>query len=94
MDKNTVSFYDYGSVRTQDEKYEFIELGSDWWNESSRVVPINVFLRLEWAKFKYTLKIFNAKDVKILFGQGNNLLDLATKRSKKRSITLIKRVNR
>lgn len=94
MDKHVLSIYDYGALKTYDEKIEFIELGADWWNESSRLVPINIFLRVEWQKFRYTLKTFSVKDVKIIYGQGVNLTELATKRGKKRSITLVKRIPR
>lgn len=92
-DNIVVSLYDYGLLKTVEDKVAFIELGSDWWNESSRIVPINVFLRLEWARFKFTLRTLNAKDVTIKFGPNTSLSEIPTRRTKRRSITLIRKIS-
>jgi len=92
IDDTIATIYDYGLLTTAEQKSKFLELGEQWWFESNRLVPINIFLRTEWQPFKEVLKIFNAKDVQIKFGPHVNLKELAAKRTKKKSITLIKKM--
>ena len=44
----------------------FLQLAESWWWESNRMVPINVFLKAEWAMFRPTLKTLNSKDSKYI----------------------------
>lgn len=92
IDDTIATIYDYGILKTTEQKMKFLELGDQYWYESNRLIPINIFLRTEWIMFKPVLKTFNAKDVEIKFGPHLNLKELAQKRSKKRSITLLKRI--
>ena len=92
IDDSIATIYDYGLLQTVEQKVKFLELGDQWWYESNRMVPINIFLRADWAMFRCILKTFNAKDVQVKFGPHLNLKEIAQKRSKKRSITLVKRV--
>ena len=92
-DDAVTTIYDFGSVLTQDEKVEYLELAAQWWWESNRSIPINIFLRGDWEKFKYTLKTFSNKDLEILHGPACSLLDIARKKSKRKSITLVRRLD-
>jgi hypothetical protein len=56
-------------------------------------VPINVFLKQDWAEFRVCLKTFNSKDVVIQHGPYISLKEIAQKRSKRRSITLVRKVS-
>ena len=78
---------------TKDEKKIFLALGDEWWWQSNRMIPINVFIKGDWKQFRYTLKTFNSKDVELEFGPYVNLGEIAYKRSKRRSITLVRKVD-
>ena len=90
-DEQITTIYDFGSIRVAEQKKRFLELGEQWWWESNRIIPINVFLKEEWAEFKFCVKTMNSKDVEIRMGPQINLKEIASKRSKRRSITLIRK---
>lgn len=92
-DETITTIYDYGTLHTDQQKQKFLNLGETWWWESNRIIPINIFLKSDWAEFRFTAKTFASKDVIIVLGPNINLKDIAAKRSKRRSITLIKRVD-
>jgi hypothetical protein len=92
VDDFLTSVYDFGSLRTEDEKAQFLALGEAWWWESNRTIPINVFLRQEWFPFRYSLKTMNSRDVEIKFGPYVSLREIAAKKSKRRSITLVRKL--
>ena len=86
------TIYDYGSISDTELKSKFLELGEIWWWESNRAIPINLFLREEWSVFRPYLRTFNNKSLNILHGPIVSLTDLLKKRSKRKSITLVKRM--
>lgn len=92
-DDTFTSFYDYGSIIEHQLKTRFLELGDQWWWESNRLVPINLFLKEEWTIFKPYLRTFNNKSLKIVHGPVCSMMELHKRRSKRRSITLVKRIN-
>lgn len=92
-DDAVTTIYDFGAVLDQQDKLEFLELASQWWWESNRSIPINIFLRRDWDKFRGTLRTFVNKDLDILHGPVCSLADLARKKSKRKSITLVKRLD-
>lgn len=92
IDDIITSVYDFAVLKTPEQKRLFLELGDAWWWESNRMVPINIFLKTEWMPFKPCLKTFNSKDVEVKYGPALSLKENAQKRSKRRSITLVRRV--
>jgi hypothetical protein len=92
-DDTVTTFYDYGSIVESELKTRFLELGDNWWWESNRLIPINIFLREDWSIFKPYLKTFNNKSLEILHGPCTSMNELTKKRIKRRSITLVKRIN-
>ena len=92
-DDTVTTIYDFGAVTNQTQKVEFLELAAVWWWESNRSIPINIFLRAEWEKFRPTLRTFSNKDLEILHGPACSLLDIARKKSKRKSITLVRRLD-
>jgi len=94
QDQHVTSFYDLESVKTDDEKTILLELGEAWWWESNRQVPINIFLRHEIEPFRYCIKTFNSKDVKLILGPVVNLMNLTLKRIKRKSVQLVRRLPR
>jgi len=91
QDANVTSMYDYESIRTERERQKFLELGEAWWWESNRQIPINIFLSREIADYRYAIKNFTTKDVKILLGPCTSLNDIIVKRIKRKSITLVRK---
>lgn len=91
-DNVVTTIYDFGSIIDQELKKTFISLANQWWWESNRLVPINIFLKQEWEPFKPYLRTFSNKDLQILHGPTCSLNLLNERRSKKRSVILVKRV--
>jgi hypothetical protein len=91
VDDALTTVYDFGSLRTEAEKIHFLSLGESWWWESNRSIPINVFLRNDWGPFRYSLKTMNSRDVEIRFGPYVSLREIATKKTKRRSIVLVRK---
>lgn len=92
VDDVVTTIYDYGSLRTDQQKLDFIRLGEEWWWESSRQIPINLFIKNDWAQFRESLRTLNSRDVVIQHGPYVSLREMAIKKSKRRSITLVKKV--
>lgn len=92
-DDKIISFYDYESIKTPEEKKLFLELGEIWWWESNRLLPINIFLQGQMQDFRYCLKTVVNKDVEIMFGSVTSLNNIMKKRIKKRQIQLIRRAD-
>jgi hypothetical protein len=93
QDAQVTSIYDYSAIRTDEEKSRFLELGEAWWWESNRQIPINIFLSKEIIEFRYVIKNFSSKDVKVLLGPCTSLNDIIVKRVKRKSITLVRKVS-
>jgi hypothetical protein len=91
QDQYVTSFYDIDAIKTPDEKTIFLEIGETWWWESNRQIPINIFLRHEIEPFRYCIKTFNSKDVRILLGPVVNLLNLSVRRIKRKSVQLVRK---
>ena len=91
QDASVTSFYDYEALETDREKKRFLELGEAWWWESNRLIPINIFLRAEIYAFRYAIKNYTTKDVKITLGPVTSLSNIITKRVKRKSITLVRK---
>lgn len=91
-DEVVTTIYDYGVIKNQEEKLRFLELANIWWWESNRSIPINIFLRQEWEPFRFCLRTFVNKDLQIVHGPVCSLSDIGKKRSKRKSITLMRRV--
>lgn len=92
-DDIVTTIYDYGSIIEPEVKQKFLELGDTWWWESNRLVPINLFLKNEWLPFKNYIRTFNNKSLIILHGPIVSMSEFTKRRSKRRSITLVKRLS-
>jgi len=92
-DDKIISFYDYESIRSPEEKIIFLEHGETWWWESNRLLPINIFLQGQMQQFRYCMKTIVNKDVEIMFGSITSLNNIMKKRIKKRQIQLIRRTD-
>jgi len=92
QDDLVTTIYDFGSIQDLELKRRFIELANVWWWESNRSIPINIFLKTEWDPFRAYLKTFVNKDLEVLHGPVCSLAEMARKKTKRKSITLVRRV--
>jgi hypothetical protein len=93
QDDLVTTIYDFGALHTAAQKHRYLELANVWWWESNRSIPINIFLRQDWEDFRFSLRTFVNKDLDILHGPVCSLNDIARKKSKRKSITLVRRVD-
>jgi hypothetical protein len=92
-DDAITTIYDFGNILDAALKRVFIELANTWWWESNRSIPINIFLKHEWNLFRPYLRTFSNRDLEIIHGPVCSLNDLGRKKSKRKSITLVRRIN-
>lgn len=90
QDQFVTSFYDLSMLKTPDEKQLLLEIGEIWWWESNRQIPINIFCRREIGPYRYAIKTFNSKDVRIVLGPVVNLMNMTLKRVKRKSVQLVR----
>ena len=91
QDAFITSMYVYTDLRSDVDKAKFVQLGEDWWWESNRMIPINIFLNKDMEQFKYIMMTMNSKDVKVTLGPTVNLNRLSVKRVKRKSVQLLKK---
>ncbi len=91
QDDTVLSMYDYSKI-PDELKASFLELGNVWWWESNRMIPINLFLKKDFAQFASILITFNIRDTEVVKGPSVSIAELAKKRSKRRNIQLVKKV--
>ena len=89
-DSTIVHMYVIDQTMPIEDKKTFLSCGETYWWESNRLIPINIFLHEEFKPFKPYLKSFIRKEVTVLNGPMPSLDDLINKRSKKRTIHLVK----
>jgi hypothetical protein len=87
------SIYVYALLNSPAEKRGFLDLGSEWWWETNRKIPINIILGERFTPYKYSLMNFSNKDFEIIAGPTLSLKDLMTKRVKRKSVQLIRRLD-
>ena len=92
QDDAITTIYDFGAIQDLEIKRQFLELANIWWWESNRTVPINIFLKGDWDPFRPYLRTFANKDLEILHGPVCSLSEMSRKKSKRKSITLVRRV--
>lgn len=92
-DDVVTTIYDYGAILDSTLKEKFLALGDIWWWESNRLIPINLFLKDDWAPFKPYIRTFNNKSLIVLHGPICSMTELTKRRSKRRSITLVRRLS-
>ena len=92
-DDAVTTIYDFGAIQDPALKRQFIDQAQIWWWESNRSIPINIFLKQEWTPFKTCLRTFMNKDLQIVHGPVCSLSEIAKKKSKRKSITLVRRAD-
>lgn len=92
-DNQLISIYVYNNINEDNLKKTFLSLGDEWWWESNRTIPINIFLKSRFDAFKPFLKTFIKKDFEIVFGPIVSLQEIMVKRIKRRTIQLVRKMD-
>jgi len=93
QDQFVTSIYVYDNISSIKLKQKFLSLGEEWWWESNRTIPINIFFNRDFEIFKRYIKSFTTKDVEIVFGPATSLNNVQKKRIIRRNISLVKKTN-
>lgn len=91
QDQYVTSMYILTDIHSDKDKQLFLELGDVWWWESNRMIPINIFLKGEFDRFRNILLTMNTKDVNVTIGPCVNLNNLTIKRVKRKNVQLVRR---
>jgi hypothetical protein len=92
IDNNLASMYNFDSIKTQEDKQMFLELGNEWWWGTNRMIPINIILKQDFERYKVCLVTFSIKDFEVLHGPTLSLSNIIQKRVKRRNIQLVRRM--
>ncbi len=87
-DSQLVSMYSLDQVPPE-LREEFLTLGLQWWWGSNRLIPINIFLKERFRKFRPYLKHFSSKDFDLVSGHAVSLSDTISRKIRKRQVTLV-----
>jgi len=92
-DAVVVTMYVYNLLKNEEDKILFVEMGEEWWWGSNRLIPINIVLKEPMRRFTYALKTYSTKDFEVLYGHQTSLTNVITKRTKRRQISLVRKMN-
>lgn len=89
-DVQLLSMYVLDAIPDEATRKEFLACGDEWWWESNRQIPINIFLKERFRKFRPYLKHFSRKDFQLEAGPAVSLQETISRRVRKRQISLIR----
>lgn len=92
-DSQMISMYVIDAIPTDELRKTFIALGSSWWWESNRQVPINLFLKERFLPFRECIRHFNRKDFNLEAGPVVSLAETIARRVRKRQVTLVRKID-
>ncbi len=82
-------FYDFGKIRNEEDKREFLAMADEWWWESNQSIPVNAYAGDRFDKFDHALHGYPKKIVKEVIGPTFSLSNKYLKRIKKKKIEII-----
>jgi hypothetical protein len=90
-DAQLLSMYVLDSIPDESLRRKFLACGEQWWWESNRQIPINIFLKANFLPFRPYLKHFSRKDFDLQAGPAVSLQETIARRVRKRQVTLVRR---
>ena len=91
-DQRIISIYCYDYIQKQLQPL-FLEYGRDWWWESNRKLPVNMFIGDKFKVFSSSLRSYSMKETEVVFGPITKLSDLLNvKRLRRKTVQLIRKV--
>ena len=91
VDHQLASMYNFETIKSLDDKKEFLDLGEEWWWGTNRLIPINIIFKSRWEKYRPTLISFSLKDFTVIHGPIVSLSNIVQRRSKRRNIQLVRK---
>lgn len=91
-DSQLLSMYCLDSVPSE-MRQDFLNQGFEWWWQSNRQIPINIFLKDKFKPYRPFLKHFNRKDFDLQAGPSVSLQETIARRVRKRQVTLLRKVD-
>ena len=92
-DDTVTTIYDFGAIQDPILRRQFVDQAQIWWWESNHIIPINIFLGADWLPFRPFLRTFSNRDLKIIHGPVCSMADINRKKTKRKSITLVRHVS-
>ena len=91
-DQKIVSMYCYDYI-AKDLQPLFLEYGKNWWWESNRKLPVNMFIGKQFTVFASALRSYSVKETEVLHGPVTRLSDLlVNKKIRRKTVQLLRRV--
>lgn len=90
-DSQLLSMYVIDMIPTEEMRRDFLSCGEEWWWQSNRLLPINIFLKEKFRPYRPFLKHFNRKDFDLKSGPSVSLQETIARRVRKRQVTLVRR---
>ncbi len=90
-DNQLLSMYVLDIIPEEKLRVLFLKMGEDWWYESNRLIPINIFHKERFKAFRPYLKHFSRKDFDLMAGPSVSLQETIARRVRKRAVTLVRR---
>lgn len=91
-DTQLISIYVIDMLPSEDMRRDFLSCGEEWWWQSNRKIPINIFLKEKFIPYRPYLKHFNRREFELLAGPSVSLQDSLARRVRKREVTLVRRM--
>lgn len=92
-DSQLLSMYVIDMIPTEEMKRQFLRCGEEWWWQSNRQIPINIFLKEKFRPYRPFLKHFNRKDFDLKAGPSVSLQETIARRVRKRQVTLLRKLD-
>lgn len=92
-DNQLLSMYVLDLIPDGAMRKSFIRLGDEWWWESNRQIPINIFLKDRFKPFQPYLQHFSRKDFNLISGPSVSLQETIARRVRKRQVTLMRKTD-
>lgn len=92
-DNQLLSMYVLDSIPDERLRTAFLTMGENWWWETNRQIPINIFYKDRWKVFRPYLKHFSRKDFDLIAGPSVSLQETIARRVRKRQVTLVRRLD-
>lgn len=91
-DDKIISIYCFNFIG-KDLQPLFLEYGKNWWWESNRKLPVNMFIGKQFNIFSNALRSYSIKETEIIHGPVTRLSDLLnSKKIRRKTVQLLRRV--
>ncbi len=92
-DSQLLSMYVIDMIPTEEMRRDFLKCGEEWWWQSNRLIPINIFLKEKFRPYRPFLKHFSRKDFDLQAGPSVSLQETIARRVRKRQVTLLRKID-